>query len=90
MKFFIYRLITQEIYPIGGYDQTFWVDRDNAASSIVISMYYEFRAEVFCPMELERFPFDNQTCYFEVLPIENLLLRYITYYFSVLTTYTDS
>ena len=87
---FIYRLITQEIYPIRGYDQAFWVKWDTDTSSIVIYMYSEFRAEVFCPMELERFPFDNQTCYFEVLPIENLLLHYITYYFSVLTTYTDS
>ena len=64
--FFNYSLINLKIYPMLGYDQVFWVARDNTTGDIAISLYSEFRADVFCKMELESFPFDKQTCYFEV------------------------
>ena len=51
-----------------GYDQVFWVARDNTTGDIAISLYSEFRADVFCKMRLESFPFDKQTCFLEVLP----------------------
>ena len=66
--FFINSLINLKAYPIVGLGEVvFWVDRDNATDSTAIFLYSEFRADVFCKMELEAFPFDKQTCFFEVL-----------------------
>ena len=66
--FFIYSRINLKVYPILGLGEVvFWVDRDNATDNTAIFLYSEFRADIFCKMELEAFPFDKQTCLFEVL-----------------------
>ena len=64
----IYSLLDIKVYPIHGFEQLFWVSRNNATGSVRINQYFEFRAEVFCQMDLQTFPFDKQTCIFEVLP----------------------
>jgi len=59
-------LINLKAYPIAGLGEiVFWVERDNATDTTAIFLYSEFRADVFCKMELEAFPFDKQTCFFE-------------------------
>ena len=66
--YFIYSRINLRVYPILGIgEEVFWVDRDNATDNTAIFLYSEFRADIFCKMELEAFPFDKQTCLFEVL-----------------------
>ena len=66
--FFIYSPINLKIYPIIGFGEAvFWVDRDNATDNTKICMFSRFRADIYCKMELKAFPFDKQTCFFEVL-----------------------
>ena len=74
--FFIYSLINLKIYPLLGYGEVvYWVARNNTDNNTAIFLYFEFRADVFCKMKLESFPFDKQTCFLEVLPIFTFYLN---------------
>ena len=59
-------MVNVKVYPILGFNQVYWVSKDKTTGFIAISQYSEFKAEVFCKMELGRFPFDKQTCILEV------------------------
>ena len=61
-----------KVYPIHGFEQSYWVSRDNPTRSVRIHQYSEFRADIFCPMDLQTFPFDKQTCLFEVMLAYNI------------------
>ena len=75
-EFFIYSLINLKIYPLLGYGEVvYWVEKNNNDNNTAIFLYFEFRADVFCKMKLESFPFDKQTCFLEVLPTFTFYLK---------------